>query len=60
MGLYTDQSYVLKQVCYNCHHGSHQKCKGSRYFRKNEEGSGKTICECDTCKTINIHRERGI
>ena len=60
MGLHTDQCYVLKQVCYNCHHGSHQKCKGNRYFRKNEEGNGKTICECDTCKTINMYRERGI
>ena len=60
MGLYTDQSYILKQVCYNCHHGSHQKCKGSRYFRKHEGGKGKTVCECDVCKTLNMYKERGI
>ena len=60
MGLYTDQSYALKQVCYNCHHGSHQKCKGSRYFRKNEEGKGKTICECEACKTLNMYKEIGV
>jgi len=59
MGLYTDQLYVLKQVCYNCHHGSHQKCNGTRYFRRMEEGSGKTNCECESCK-INTYMGREI
>jgi len=60
MGLYTDQSYALKQVCYNCHHGSHQKCSGVRYYRRTEGERGKTKCECEGCRVLLMHKERGL